>query len=157
MTTLKDALLVAPSKRQTNMISIYIYNKPDKFGDLMKLFLEEDLLIKQRASTIIGRNGQQHPVILKDHLQSLLSYLQNDPDAFVKRNIMRALQSADFPEELQGTAFEVCFGYLNDPDEPIGVRVFAMTALANICKKQPELENELKMSIETNLPFATAA
>ena len=43
-----------------------------------------------------------------------------------------------------------------DDDEPIAVKVFAMTVAANICKHEPELKNELQLVIEDQLENASA-
>jgi hypothetical protein len=50
----------------------------------------------------------------------------------------------------------ICFGYLSDPKEPIAVRVFSMTVLANMAKENPELKNEIIPIIEDQLPFGSA-
>lgn len=38
-----------------------------------------------------------------------------------------------------------------DADEPIAVKVFAMTVLSTICKYEPELKNELILVLEDQL------
>ncbi len=50
-----------------------------------------------------------------------------------------------------------CFTFLSDPKEPIAVKVFSMSVLANITKKQPELRDELRIVIEDQLPYSTPA
>jgi hypothetical protein len=43
-----------------------------------------------------------------------------------------------------------------DPKEPIAVRVFSMSVLANITRHEPDLKKELRIIIEDQLPFASA-
>ena len=51
----------------------------------------------------------------------------------------------------------ICFSFLQNPKEPIAVRVFSMTVLAQIAKKQPGLKKELTLMIEDQLPYAGPA
>ncbi len=74
----------------------------------------------------------------------------------VKRNTLKILQFVDIPEDLLGITADICFRLLNDGKEPIAVKVFAMTVIFNIVKKYPELNEELKISIEEQMPFASA-
>jgi hypothetical protein len=69
---------------------------------------------------------------------------------------MRLLQFVEIPKRYQGQVIQHCFG-LMDPHEPVAVRVLAMTVLANLSRHHPDLKNELKLIIEDQLPFGTAA
>ena len=51
---------------------------------------------------------------------------------------------------------DICFNFLLSQDEPVAIRVFAMTVLGNIAQKWPELKNELRMAIEENMEFGSA-
>ena len=73
----------------------------------------------------------------------------------VRRNVIRILQRIDIPEKLVGEVATVCFDYLASPDEPIAVRVFSMTVLANIARKEPDLKNELRLLIELQLLYGS--
>ena len=55
-----------------------------------------------------------------------------------------------------GKVADVCFDYLASPKEAIAIRVFAMEVLFNICKKEPELADELKLLIEDHYPHSSA-
>ena len=73
----------------------------------------------------------------------------------IHRNIVRILEEVPVPEELEGALYDKCFKFLNDPDEPIAVRVFSMTVLFNIAKKHPEMLDELKQTIEMYMPHGS--
>ena len=74
----------------------------------------------------------------------------------VKRNTVRLLQGVDLPEELMGRVVDICFKFLLDVKEPVAVRVFSMQVLYNICLKEPELADELRIVIEEFMPHGTA-
>ena len=50
-----------------------------------------------------------------------------------------------------------CYKYLIDFTEPVAVKVFSMTILANIAKVFPELKGEIISIIDSQLPYSSAA
>jgi hypothetical protein len=73
----------------------------------------------------------------------------------VKRNVVRILQFIEIPHTLIGEVTKICFDYLASPNEPIAVRVFSMTVLANVAQKEPDLKNELRLVIEQQLVYGS--
>jgi len=73
----------------------------------------------------------------------------------MQRNILRFLQDIEIPKRFYGIVTDRCFA-LMDTKEPIAVRVFSMTVLANIAKQEPDLKKELRIAIEDQLPYASA-
>jgi hypothetical protein len=154
---LKKELLKGQSKAFTDKIVRYVGADQIRFNDLIIIFLAGPYRITQRAAWPLSCCVQNHPFLIKPHLGSILKILDREGihDA-VKRNIMRLLQDVDIPKRYQGIVVEKCFE-LMDPKEPIAVRVFAMSVLANLASVQPDLKNELKVIIEDHLPLGTAA
>jgi hypothetical protein len=74
----------------------------------------------------------------------------------VRRNVVRIMQTIEIPPHLLGTVATVCFDYLSSQEQPIAVRCFSMTVLARIALKKPDLARELRLVIETQLPYVTA-
>ena len=52
---------------------------------------------------------------------------------------------------------EICFKYLESPDEAVAIKAFALTVLGRLAKKYPEIIPEIKLLIEEQLPHQTAA
>jgi hypothetical protein len=90
-------------------------------------------------------------------LRKLISHLKK-PDLrnAVKRNTIRLLQFISVPKPLEGVISQICFDFLQNRKEPIAVRVFSMTVLANLVEKQPGLKSELRIIIEDELPYGSA-
>jgi len=153
---IKAELLAEHSKTQAQRITDYIGNSQKRFDELMRLFLEEEYRVTQRAAWVVQFAAEAHPKLLKKHLKKVVENLNNPVNDAVKRNTLRILQFWDLPENLQGIAAEICFGFLDDPKEAVAIRVFSMTVLYNICVKEPELANELRLVIEDHLPHGTA-
>ena len=153
---IKTELLAEHSKTQAQKITTYIGSSQKRFDELMHLFLEEEYRVTQRAAWVVLFAVEAHPNLLKKHLKKVVENLSNPVNDAVKRNTLRILQFWELPEDLQGIAAEICFGFLDDPKEAVAIRVFSMTVLYNICVKEPELANELRLVIEDHLPHGTA-
>lgn len=144
------------SKPHTLKITNYIGDDPDRFSELMTLFLGQEYRVTQRAAWVVSHCCDKHPNLLLPFLEKIIANLANDIPVAVKRNTVRVLQSVDVPEELMGPLADHCFRYLADAKETIAVKVFAMTILANIAKKFPDLKGELRLMIEDQLPLGSA-
>ncbi|GEO03764.1 hypothetical protein AAE02nite_14280 [Adhaeribacter aerolatus] len=153
---IKEALLKEYSKAQVLKIAAYINNNPGRFRNLMELFLGEDYRLTQRAAWVLSHCADQHPALLLPYLPELIYNLQKTKLAAVKRNTVRVLQNIPIPEELQGILANICFEYLIT-NEPVAIKVFAMTVLANLAQAQPDLKNELRLLLEDQLPYASPA
>ena len=154
---LQQALLKNPDKSQVLRIVDYIGNDPQRFQVLVKLFLTGPYRITQRASWPLSICVEKYPKLANPHLKLLMQNLTKKPvHNAVKRNTVRLLQYVNIPRKLQGFAADICFQYLLDPKEPIAVRVFSMTVLANIATDKPDLRRELLLVLEDQLPYGSA-
>jgi hypothetical protein len=150
-------ILKEHSKKQTEKIVIYVGDNPKRFAALVDIFLAGPYRVTQRAAWPLSYCVQHHPGLLRPYFKKILAQL-NQPgihDA-AKRNILRMLQFVHIPKVHQGTTANSCLRFLSDKKEPVAVRVFAMTVLANIAKEVPELKNEIIPLVEDQLPYATA-
>lgn len=152
---LKKVLLKEHSRTQADKVVAHIDDDPEKFKLLMDLFFNETYRVTQRAAWPMSLCVEKKPSLIKPYLPAMIEKLDKAPVP-VKRNTVRALQFIDIPTRLQGVAVDQCFALLNNPKEAIAVKVFAMTVIANICEKQPDLANELKIAIENQLPLSSA-
>lgn len=153
---LVDLLKKEHSLRQRDLITRYVGNDPDRFAQLITVFLEGPYRITQRASWPLSKIVESHPTLVRPHLRKLLANLRKPGlhDA-VKRNTVRLLQFIELPKNLHGLTAEVCFALFLDKKEPVAIRVFAMTVLGNLASALPDLSNELIPLIEDELPYGT--
>ena len=154
---LQQELLRNPNKSQVLRIVNYIGNDRQRFQVLVNLFITGPYRLTQRASWPLSICVEKNPALAKPYLKLLLQNLTKEPlHNAVKRNTVRLLQYVNIPERLQGLAADICFKYLLDPKEPIAVRVFSMTVLANIASDKPDLKKELLLVLEDQLPYGSA-
>lgn len=143
------------SKEITNTIVSEIGNSSKKMEQLMSIFIKGPQRISQRAAWPMSHIVQNHPNLLDNYYTLFIQLLhQNDNHNAINRNILRALQFVDIPEQFQGEILDVSFKLLNSSEEPIAVKVFSMTVIFNLSKKYPEIIPELKSSINMLMPTA---
>lgn len=146
------------SKRQTMAIVEFIGDDPKRFAELMKLFFAGDYRLTQRAAWPMNYCAEQHPKLILPYLPKLLACLdREDMHVAVKRNVMRLLQTIEIPKRLTGKVYAHAVDLLDNADEPIAVRCFALTVAARIAKSEPDLLNELRLIVSKHLTHSTAA
>ncbi len=118
----------------------FIGDDSKRFAELMKCFFAGDYRLTQRAAWPMNYCAERHPKLILPYLPKLLACLdREDMHVAVKRNVMRLLQTIEIPKRLTGKAYSHAVDLLDDADEPVGVRCFAMTVAARIAKAEPDL------------------
>jgi hypothetical protein len=155
---LKKEILKEHSKEQCNRIVDWVGNDKKKFNELFHLFLHSEYRTTQRAAWPLSYCAIAHPHFMEHHYEELLENLKT-PDLHnsIKRNTVRLLQSVDIPEKHEGAVMEICFKYLESPDEAVAIKAFSLSVLGKLAKKYPEIVAEIKLIIEEQLPYQTAA
>ncbi len=134
----------------------YVGRSTKKFAELMECFFCDTSRISHHASWAVGFCGLKYPSLIIPYLDQMLDYLEQPVHNSIRRNTVRIMAEMDLPEEFLGRVAEICFKFLDDPKEAIAVRVFSMSVLFNIVKKEPELANELRIVIEDHYPHGSA-
>jgi len=146
------------TKAQKDAIVKYVGKNPKRFAELVSIFVNGPHHVTQRAAWPLTYCVEDHPELLPPQLKNILTATKKkDAHDAVKRNVVRMLQFARIPKPHQGAVADLCFGYLADTNEPVAIRVFSMTVLANLAMQEPDLKNEIIPLIEEQLPFASAA
>ncbi|MFC0181283.1 hypothetical protein SAMN04515674_12238 [Pseudarcicella hirudinis] len=155
---LREAILAQHSKEQVNKIVSFINGDPEKFAELMHLFFEGEYRVTQRAAWSMSDCVRKWPYLLNPYFKQILeNLLKPDLHDAIKRNSTRILQEVAIPEDLHGLAAEICFGYLEKKSEAVAIRAFAMKILYNLSLIYPELQNDLIVLIEEQLPYESPA
>lgn len=155
---LREMLLKEHSTAQRDAVINWVGTDSKRFDCLLKLFLANEYRVTQRAAWPIGYIGEKQPEIIKNHLDQLVSNLrQPSLHQAVKRNTLRLLQTLEIPEELHGTLLHACLGFLENVDETVAVKAFALTILEKLSRKYPEILPEIRLIVEAQLPHQTPA
>lgn len=154
---LKAAILKEHTKPQALFIRDYIGDNQALFDELMTHFFSNEYRVTQRAAWIMSHCVDKYPFLINPHLDNLVHNLEEEKlHDSVKRNTLRLLQAVDIPEKLMGVLVDICFKFLLDLKEPAAIRIFSMQVLYNICLKEPELADELRIVVEEFMPHGTA-
>lgn len=154
---LRDEILAEHSKQQTKKIVDWVGDDPERFAELMRLFLGDVYRITQRAGWPLSNCVEKHPELIKPYFAKLLKQLERDDvHNAVRRNVVRILQFVEIPKRYAGRVFDVCYSLLDDPAETVAVRCFSMTVAAKVAKDSPELLDELRL-IATKYPQVATA
>ena len=142
----REALLEVHSKGRAIKIADYVGTDPVRFAELMKLMMGPIYRITQRAAWPVSYCIERNPQLVKPYFNDLIKQLEReDAHVAVRRNVARLLQFVDIPKRYAGRIFEACYSLLDDPNEPVAVRVFSLTVAAKIAKDSPVLLEELRM------------
>jgi hypothetical protein len=154
---LREEMLKEHSKKNTIRLTAWIGEDKKRFTELMNLFLHDEYRVVQRSAWIVNQVAGDHPEWIKPWLKKMLEYCKQPVHDAVKRNVIRILQDIDIPENLRGVAATVCFDFLASPKEPVAVKVFSMTVLANIVQFEPDMKKELVLLIEEQMDLEKPA
>ena len=143
---IREALLVEHSKPQTMKIVNYVGVNAERFAELMSLFLGDTYRLSQRAAWAVNYCAENHPELVKPYFGELIAQLERDDvHVAVRRNVARMLQFIDIPKRFEGRAFDACYKLVDDPHQPVAVRVFSLTVAARIARNSPDLLGELRL------------
>jgi hypothetical protein len=153
---LEKELLQEFSKSNTMRIANIIGAEQTLFDELIDIMVNGREKSKNHAAWVLSHCADTHPWLLEKHKEALLLNLQMPAADSVKRNSLRVLRYVNLPEDLMGIAADLCFGFLNSGKEPVAIKVHAMDVLYKIVVKYPELKEELRVSIEEQMPYGSA-
>ena len=149
---IEDEILREHSKRQCLRITRWIGADRGRFKELMNVFLKGEYRTTQRAAWIVQHCADAHRELILPYLGPMLNrMLEPGVHAAVKRNVVRILQDIDIPRPLAGKVATVCFDLLAAHNEPIAVKVFSMTVLANLAQDEPDMKNEIRILVEREM------
>ena len=135
----------------------YVGDNSERFSELMSIFLEGEYRLTQRSSWAVNYCVQCHPELVKPYLRKLIRLLDlRDGHDAIRRNVTRLLQFVEIPANLRGRVFSSCYDLVDDPRQPVALRVFALTVSSKIATKDQDLMNELRLLTNKHLPHSTA-
>lgn len=154
---LEEQILSAHSKANTDLIVNHIGDDPDKFANLMALFFRGSYRLTQRTAWAVSGCVHHHPQLIYPHLRQFIDKLEDqDIHDGVKRNSLKVLEAIDVPLAYYGKLISLCFNFLENKKEPVAVKVFAMSILFKLTRNEADLQRELRVLIEDQLPYASA-
>lgn len=153
----RDLLLNKHSKYTSLQIANEIGTDSKKFKELIKLVLENENLISQRAAWALSFSVESHPELLLPYLNKIINTLPfSNYHHAVRRNIVRVLRFVKIPNQMQGKLINDCFDLAINTAETIAVRAFSIELIQINAKEYPEIIEELIKELDFQLPYASA-
>jgi hypothetical protein len=154
---LKKQLLQSHSKVNCDLVVNWVGDSQQKFDELFQLFLCKEERLVQVSSWPLSYCVEAYPVFIKKYYPILFAIIQKPNNhAAVNRHILRILQFVEIPKKYEGITMNFCFDFIQDITEKTGVKVFSLVILENLVKKYPEIKEELRIILETQLPHESA-
>jgi hypothetical protein len=136
----------------------HIGSNASRFRVVIEEFFKGPYRYTQLIAGALEEAVKRHPELLLPYLKRFLVQLdQKGNYPAMTRNILRMLQHIDIPASFQARAVNSALRIMQDPAELVAAKVFAMTVMANIATRQPELKNEVRSVIESQYPYSTPA
>lgn len=146
--TLKEVILSENSKLAWEKAAVRVLTSSKDLKELMAFFNGTDIILVQRATQIIGKVYDKDKAVLAPYLVKMILGLSEPRIDAYKRNVLRIFQTADIPEKYEGHLFDKAFGFLEDKDEPVAIKAFAMTVCRRIAQRHQALAPEIADAIE---------
>lgn len=145
------------SKEHIARVADYIGDDIDRYTWLIDIVCENTPKYSQKAAWVMEHCAVRFPALVDCHIDRLLDVLKQEVHPGVKRAILHALESRPMNEDQSGIALEYAFACLEDADEKVAAKVYAMGLILNLSMPYPELRRELKLHIESQLPYQSPA
>ncbi|MEO5979445.1 MAG: hypothetical protein ABIS36_23460 [Chryseolinea sp.] len=148
----------SPDRHIVTQVVDYVSGRTHLFKRLINIYLAGPYRVTQFTAHAVEGCLKAHPHLIRPYLGRLITSIQR-PEAHdsEKRNTLKLLQFINIPTRLRGRVIDVCFRFLQDRKEANAVRVFSLSVISNNAKEFPELQKELRLMIEEELPYATPA
>ncbi len=155
---LEKELLKKQSLAQCNRIINYIGNDEVQFSELVRLFFKGEYRLTQHAAWPMSYCIRNYPHLAAPYLKKFIDQLSDEQaHPAARRNIVRLFQFIEIPKRLHGRLMDICFQFINKPEEPIAVKAFSLRILENLSATYPEILPELKNIIDARWAFESAA
>ncbi len=146
------------SKATTDRIVAWVGAERAHFAELVAIVLGPDALLAQRAAWPMNYCVEHHPQLLRPHAAALVALLGRRSDhPALRRNVFRMLSLTSVPAGLETEVFSAALDALGADDEPVAVKAYAMTLLAELAPLFPGSEGEIRALVCEQLPRQSAA
>lgn len=152
----KEILSIRHKRDAVQLVEKIVSHQYD-VNELMECFFSEDWVLCQKASWPLSVLSDHNEDLVLPYLEAMVDNLDRPVHDAVIRNTLRSWQSISIPEDLQGVVYDKAFSYFLEPQQPVAIRVFAMTVCANIAMNHPGLAPEIITVIEDYWDNTTAA
>jgi len=154
--SLENLLMIEMSRRNTDILSELVLQKPEFLDRLVEIFLRNEEPVSRRAAWVADTISEQRPELLFPYLSEIIKSLKLFCHDGLKRHSLRIINRSPVPAGKTGELLSICFDWLLSPREAVAAKVHCMDILYRLSQSEPDLKKELADSIEWRLNEETA-
>lgn len=135
------------SDLQKEDLLVYFKSHPHRFDELLQLALTNQPPHSARAAWMLSTCMTKNDSRVMPMIIQMIDVIPKVVDG-QQRELINVLRILDLPEEGEGLLFDVCVQLWCDLKKIPSVRFKAFNYILSVCKKYPELKNELNVLSE---------
>lgn len=144
---LNNQILAIKSKNSATEIAKLALTNDDTFKVLINNCESDNVKLAQKSAWVISAMFDYNPSYFNNQLNNLWSLILKQLPGSVERSLIRIVSKFDIPEAIESKAFDLCMERLTNANTAIANRAMAFDIAYNLCKKYPELKQELALVI----------
>lgn len=145
------------SKQTKDFVIEYLISNPHEIKNLFNYLTHKNQHIGNYAGWIISYLAEYNNKLIQPHISILVKVFDTkDNNPALIRNTFRTLQFLNIPKQHDGLILSKGFESLNNSNSAVAIKVFAMTVIYNLSLKYPEIQPELKLSLENQFEQQSA-
>ncbi len=131
-----------------------IGNQTEYFEEVYQIVLKDEFQVSNRAAWVLSLTAEQNPKLAVPYFKDMVNRVDGFSISGIRRSLLKVLLHVKWPEDedILGGLTEKCFTFLENENEPVAIRSYAMMILYQVCKIYPDLKYELSACIEKNKP-----
>lgn len=140
---------------RSNQVVKLVLRAPKRFAELIECLWSDHLIVKMRAADAAEKASAVQSELLRPHKAELLGLLVEADQIEVRWHLAQMIPRLPLTKPESARAAHTLQLYLEDRSSI--VRTFALQALADISRKNPELRSQVREILEESVVTGTAA
>jgi len=152
------ALLKGGDRRsigRSNVVARLVLHAPKRFVELIQCLSSDDAIVRMRAADAAEKVAGRKPELLEPYKAELLALLAETEQIELRWHLAQMIPRLPLTQVERRRALEALQLYLEDRSSM--VRTFALQALADISRTDPDLRSRVKEILRKSMMTGTAA
>ena len=147
MSKLENSIEHLLAKSLKEELIAYIEAHPKKVAELIQLATSNKPPHSARAAWLLSKVATKEGAAIKGHIIQIFQILPVVKDG-QKRDLLNVLRQIDLTEQEEGILYDICVTIWTDLSKIPSARLNAFKCMVAICKKYPDLNQELILLTE---------
>jgi hypothetical protein len=148
---IQEFLETPVSRRYTDSAARWAAETESNFNELYQLIFSDDSKIAWRAAWAVEKVQLIKPELLEGKISEIIAALPHFKADGSKRSLLLVILNAPIPNPIPVELINLCFDWMLSDKESIAVQVNSMKVLEKICGQEPDLKNEMNVSLSRDL------